>query len=388
MGKSWTKKRWVKAAVLTVGIADCAGIYYANHRLGETVPDDVRYDTLAVTIPQSSNMFQAGDANMFGTPESAPTRSGPALAVIETATPEVAPAIPSIAAPKAAPEVLELAAAPKAGVGAPTIHAPALASAAPVKATAPVKVAAAARVPAPAAHLAAAPAAPAKAAAPAAPSASGRPAAHLALAAPVLHAPVAKAAAPTRAAQPTASPAPHLAQRSLEGPRGASVSRMLAAMQPAAKAAAPAPVAKAHASVLTPHLAKLEKPPAEFHPAASSVTSQHHTAALALGSVAPSAKVKASVHKAPARSAASLAGLVPKARETSEFASAFAGLDAPLSSDQLELALPALDTADAATAADTGLASAASPVLENVIPVAPAELPPVSASADEPAAKL
>jgi len=192
MGKSLSKKRWIKAAVLTVGVADCLGIYYASHRLDNTVPDEVRYDRTAYTVPESSNQFHAGNTAMFADAgDGGVTHGGPALAVASTPA-----AHPAKAA--AAPKVVELAAAPAARAAVPSLRAPVLvgdaapvarpapaarlAAAAPVKAT-PAKAAPLAR-PAPAVHLAAAmpksapvKAAPAKAAAKPPAKAKAKPAA-------------------------------------------------------------------------------------------------------------------------------------------------------------------------------------------------------------------
>ena len=357
MGKSLSKKRWIKAAVLTVGVADCLGIYYASHRLDNTVPDEVRYDRTAYTVPESSNQFHAGNTAMFADAgDGGVTHGGPALAVASSPA-----AHPAKAA--AAPKVVELAAAPAARAAVPSLRAPVL-----VGDAAPV-----AR-PAPAARLAAA--APVKAA--------PAKAAPLARPAPVIH----LAAATPKPVQ--AKPA-----RQLEGPHKASVAHMLAALQPVAKAAPKPAAPKAVAPVVTPHLATVAQPERVFHAAPARLTHAKHTAALALGTDLPTAKVTTiGKAKAKAHGRASLARLVPQPRESSEFATAFAGMDSPIAAQPLEATLPTVAatpvlSADASPVADDGgLATAKGPVLENVLPAPQPELPPVSASADEPAAKL
>lgn len=281
MGKNVSRKRWIKFAVFAVGVADCAGIYYASHRLDNSVPDDVRFDRTAYSIPEASNQFHAGDAVMFADGAAASTASAPALA----------------SAGKAA-------------------FAPKLAAAALVTAAS-----------------------------------------------------VARASATA----PVAAP---------EGPRSSAVSRMLAALQPAVKEAPIAPVRASQAPVVTPHLARVERPAAVFH-GARMLTDARATAGF---TGAASAKPAAGTAPAsPRRSATSLAGLVPKARTHSEFTAAFASLDAPIqASQQLEHGLPVL----ADSAGDRGFASASAPQLENVVPAPAAELPAFSASAEDPAAKL
>lgn len=292
MGKNWSRKRWIKAALLTVGIADCVGIYYANSRLGQTVPDEVRYDRTAYTIPESSNMFHGAATPMFA---------------------DAAPASAPVAAPPA------------------RASAPQLAQAEPRRA----------------------------------------PLAHALGAAP------APQAAKLAVVEPAASKVEKPASRLAEGPRASTVSRMISAMAPAAKAAP--------ASVVTPHLAKIEKPSGRFDASPAKLVSSKQTASLALGAQPTSAKVKPAAKAAKASTA--LAHLVPKARERATFATAFAGMDVPLQAgQQLELQLPT--PALAANPVDTGLASAQNPVLETSLPAPAVELPPVSASADMPEAKL
>ena len=408
MGKSWTRKRWVKAAVLTVGVADCVGIYYASHRLDNTVPDEVRYDRTAYTVPESSNMFHAGNTEMFADAgNNSVTHGGPALAsaspaaqapkavelAAAPATPLRAPVLvsaPAVAAKPAAPAHLALAAPAKAAP-APVVKA---------KAAAPAHLALAA----PAAHpaqAAPAPVAKAKTAAPArlalaAPAPAPAPA--KVAPAPVAKAPAAKPAPVARlaAAAPKPAPAPAKAARQAEGPHSASVSHMLAALQPAPKAAArPAPAKAAAAPVVTPHLAAVAQPEKTFHASPAKLTGAKHTASLALGTDMPTSRVSTVSRKSRSHGATSLARLVPAPRETSEFAAAFAGMDSPISAQPLEATLPATTLAAPVLSADstpvvsdTGLATAKGPVLENVLPAPQPELPAVSASAEDPAAKL
>jgi hypothetical protein len=266
MARNTAKKRWIKAIVLTIGVADCAGLYYAQQKLSTPVPDAIRYDRTAIMVPEEHSMFHAGQ----------PTTFAPVLA---EATPAAAP-VARLA--KAEPD----ATAPK--------PAPVFAAAAPV--------------------------------------------------------------------------AP-----------------------PAAKAA-PAPAPRA---VVTPHLARVEAPAATFHAAPARLTGAKHTASLAAAPApvtslklaraeAPAKAVKAAK---PARKAASLASLVPKPRHHSEFTQAFSTFEAPVEATaQLELALPTIEPARVGAAATDFAAS--TPVLEVPIPAAPVELPPMSASADTPEAKL
>jgi len=325
MAAKTSRKKLIKAVVLTVGLADCVGIYLANDRLGESVPDSVRYDRTAYTVPESANMFHAAEPAMFADAASAKAAVQPAAPAARMAA-------------RAAAPVLELAAAPaaKPAAAAPLAHA--LAAAAPVKAA-----------PAPKAEA---------------------PVAQLAMAAPAKAAPAAKVAAPA---------APKLAVRSAEGPRKAAMSRVLASLQPVAKAA-PA-TAPAHAAIVTPHLAKVERPEAVFHSSGAKIVSAKQTAALTLGHAAPA---KSTLRHAPAKAATSLAGLVPKARSTSEFSSAFAGFDAPLAANvPLEQQFgPADGQRDGG--ADLARNQSASPVLELTLPeAAPApELPAMTATAE------
>jgi len=383
MGKSWTRKRWVKAAVLTVGVADCLGIYYASHRLDNTVPDEVRYDRTAYTVPESSNMFHAGNTEMFAdADDNGVTHSSPALA---SASP--AAAAPAMAA--AAPRPVELAVAPASPLRAPVLVGT---SAVKVKPAAP-------------AHLALAAPAPAPAKAAPAPVVKAKPAiqAHLALAAPTKIAPAPVAKAPTAKAAPVArlaaaapKPVPAKAAHQAEGPHGASVSHMLAALQPAPKVAArPAPAKAAAVPILIPHLATVAHPEKMFHAGPTKLTGAKHTASLALGTDLPAAKVSTVSRKSRSHSATSLARLVPAPRMTSEFAAAFAGMDAPIAAQPLEASLPAVGLATPVLSADSApvvgdkaVATVRGSVLENVLPAPQPELPPVSASAEDPAAKL
>lgn len=57
MAKSNSRKQWIKALVLTVGVADCVGIYMINQRLTAPVPDEVRFDT-AYTMPIDVGTFR------------------------------------------------------------------------------------------------------------------------------------------------------------------------------------------------------------------------------------------------------------------------------------------------------------------------------------------
>jgi hypothetical protein len=277
--------------------------------------------------------------------------------------------------------------------------------AAPVEGPAPAPARATAAAPAPLELAAAAPARPVSAPTLVAPALAAR--------APAVAAPAAKA--PVVVPQP--DPTPVMA--AAEGPRGSAVSRFLsrlrsatgtgasakaerpaavavtpvaaparlAAAAPAAlRAAVPSPAATPSRAIITPHLARVTAPAPGFHDHASSLTRHDRTASLAMASQAPAAKATRAAPgrtaKAPGAPAASLASLVPAQRERTTFAAAFANIDAPLQpATQLEL-----DLGHPAAAPETGLAAA--PTLESVIPAAPAELPTVSASADEANAKL
>jgi len=379
MGKSWTRKRWIKAAVLTVGVADCVGIYYASHRLDNTVPDEVRYDRTAYTVPESSNLFHAGNTEMFADAGNNSVTHG-------------SPAMASASSAPTAPKAVELAAAPATPLRAPVlVSAPAVTA----KPAAPAHLALAAPAAAPA-KVASAPLAKAKPAAPAHLAMAAAPA--KAAPAPVVKAPAAKSALFARlaVAAPKPAPAPAKAARQAEGPHSTSVSHMLAALQPAPKAAArPAPATAAAAPVMTPHLAAVAQPEKTFHASPTRLTGAKHTASLALGTDMPTSKVSTVSRKSRSHSATSLARLVPAPRETSEFAAAFAGMDAPISAQPLEAKLPSTTfaapvlSADATpTVSDAGLATVKGPALENVLPAPQPELPAVSASAGDPAAKL
>jgi hypothetical protein len=360
--RGWSKKRWIKAVVLAVGVADCAGIYYAGHQLDHSVPDDVRYDRTAYAVPERLNQFHAGDTAMFA---DAQAPLAPAAADRASALPVApAPAPQMAVADGAAPRAATRAAAPVLQLGAARSAAanrPALALVAP--SIAPVH-------------------------APAGYSASGR-----------------------------VAPAPVLAEPKLaaESPRGSAMSRFLSSIRSAtgtspakathaavnaparlARVTPVAPVAKP-AAVITPHLARVEQPAPVFHAEPSRLTRHDQTAAFAMapvrgganaapanavGKTASTTLAKTLAHAPHGASLSSFASLVPAQRESATFAAAFANLDVPIqSSTPLEL-----NAGHAPTPAETGLASGSA--LENVIPVAPAELPPVSASADEANAKL
>ncbi len=147
-----------------------------------------------------------------------------------------------------------------------------------------------------------------------------------------------------------------------------------------AVAAARAPVVKAapvpaHAAIVTPHLANVDKPDAGFRAAGAKITSARLTAGLVLD------------HAAPAKAVVSLAGLVPKTRASLDFASAFSGFDTPLGANvPLENVVAPTAAGDGANAfAQNGISA---PVLEVVIPEAAPELPAMTAAADTPEAAL
>lgn len=75
-------KGLLKAAVLTVGVADCIGIYITQHRLTQPVPADIQYDA-AYASP--------GETGVFHPDQGMPTL-GPRLAAarLEAARPEQA----------------------------------------------------------------------------------------------------------------------------------------------------------------------------------------------------------------------------------------------------------------------------------------------------------
>jgi len=271
MARNAAKKRWIKAIVLTVGVADCVGLYYAQQRLSTPVPDAIRYDRTAIMVPEEHNMFRAG-----------------------------------------APAGLALASANATSQAIP---------AAPVAAPAAAQMARADRAPAPAAK--------------AAPVAASR------LAAAVPAVPVVKSVPASR-------------------PR----------------------------TVVTPHLARVEAPAAQFPAASATLAEVRHTAALVAPRAAPEAKVARARSQAASEAPSSrLAGLVPKARRHSEFAKAFAAFEAPASAAvPLELALPGEPARVAAPAAD--FAASAVPLLEVPLPPPAVELPPVTATAETPEAKL
>jgi hypothetical protein len=117
--------RWIKGLVLVFGVADCAGLYYAHQRLSAPVPDSVRYDMAAITVPESRNAFHVEGAMLAAAdraalpvaravPELAPAEAVtlPKLAVVAPLAPK-AVAVPAVAA--AAPKLAaaELSAAPR-----------------------------------------------------------------------------------------------------------------------------------------------------------------------------------------------------------------------------------------------------------------------------------
>jgi len=119
------KMRWIKGLVLVFGVADCAGLYYAHQRLSAPVPDSVRYDMAAITVPESRNAFHVEGAMLAAAdraalpvaravPELAPAEAVtlPKLAVVAPLAPK-ADAVPAVAA--AAPKLAaaELSAAPR-----------------------------------------------------------------------------------------------------------------------------------------------------------------------------------------------------------------------------------------------------------------------------------
>ena len=303
MSANKSRKQLIKAIVLTVGVADCVGIYLANNHLGNSVPDDVRYDQSVYALPTGADTFRTQPA-MFANAAPAATRPAAAL---PAAQPVLALGAPAKAAPDAPAAVVPAAPRLAAASAAQTLTAPSLAA--------------------------------------------------------------------------------HIAAPKPEGPRSASITKTLAALQPAPRAASAAPApALAHAAILTPHLAKVERPEAGFRTTTTAkIADPARSASLALAHAAPA---KASLHRAPAKSASSLAGLVPKARASSEFASAFAGFDAPLAANvPIENAATPADS-PAQGAFDFAHNQSAAPVLENVLPeLAPAP-EPLNASADSAEAAL
>lgn len=182
--------------------------------------------------------------------------------------------------------------------------------------------------------------------------------------------------------------APRLVARTaaakVEGPRDSAVTKTLAALQPAAKASPPS-AASANVAVITPHLARIERSEAGLRTSGARIASASETASLALDHVAPA---KASVRPASAKSATSLAGLVPRSRTSSEFTSAFAGFDSPLAANvPLEnTAAPHDGPSDGAV--DFAQKQSASPTLEVTLPEAVAAPEPMTATIDTPGATL
>ena len=275
MARNASQRRWIKAAVIAFGVADCMGIYYAQQRLNQPVPDAIRYDRAAIMAPEDNAMFHAGPA--------------PQLAMTDT---------------RAVPQIAPSATAPRAAVAKPVAQ-PVLAAAAPQPSVAPAK------------------------------------------AAPVV--------------------TPHLARVDAPAPNihAASAKVLRAALTSQANTVAialAAPAAKAPAAKTASSLTKTVKAPLRQ-------------------TLAKASPDRASSHAKPS----SLVHLVPQPRQSSEFASAFASFDAPIQpTQQLELALPSVEQ-DRVAQPDFAVSS---PALETPIPAAPVELPPVSASADTPEAKL
>ncbi|MBU3992495.1 MAG: hypothetical protein KKA12_08140 [Alphaproteobacteria bacterium] len=99
MAKRNSRKQVLKAFVLTIGVADCAGIYVVNSRLSAPVPDDLRFD-LAYALPADQGVFRPDHANRQSF-AMAPTTAVPQ----ETTLPEPrsaaqpAPVVPLVPAP-------------------------------------------------------------------------------------------------------------------------------------------------------------------------------------------------------------------------------------------------------------------------------------------------
>ncbi len=62
MAKRNSRKQWLKAVVLTIGAADCVGIYVVNNRLSTPVPDDIRFD-IAHALPADQGIFRPDQPN-------------------------------------------------------------------------------------------------------------------------------------------------------------------------------------------------------------------------------------------------------------------------------------------------------------------------------------
>ena len=99
MAKRNSRKQVLKAFVLTIGVADCAGIYVVNSRLSAPVPDDLPFD-LVYALPADQGVFRPDHANRQSF-AMAPTTAVPQ----ETTLPEPrsaaqpAPVVPLVPAP-------------------------------------------------------------------------------------------------------------------------------------------------------------------------------------------------------------------------------------------------------------------------------------------------
>lgn len=62
MAKRNSQKQLLKAIVLTIGVADCAGIYIVNNRLSAPVPDSLRFD-MAYALTADQGIFRPDQPN-------------------------------------------------------------------------------------------------------------------------------------------------------------------------------------------------------------------------------------------------------------------------------------------------------------------------------------
>lgn len=98
-----TKKNWLKAAVFTFVAVDCLGIYIAEKKLSEPVPDTLSESPLAMAEPASPTFSPSAKPLRleFVVPQ-AQEQAAPAPAPVQMARAEVKPVAPAVVAPNRA----------------------------------------------------------------------------------------------------------------------------------------------------------------------------------------------------------------------------------------------------------------------------------------------
>ncbi len=111
-----SRKQLLTSAVIAIGAADMVGIYVAQHRLAQSVPDDVRSDPSVVAVIDTGVFRPDQGMPAVGAPAAA---NAPQLAVAE---PKAAPAVavqPAAARPAAAAPARNVELASAGGAPAP-----------------------------------------------------------------------------------------------------------------------------------------------------------------------------------------------------------------------------------------------------------------------------